>query len=294
VNGYLPGILAILSGVAVAVAGELISEEVRDRLDQTPRAILRLAARRLDPGQRVTVYRDEWEPELTYILKGTEARPVTRLIAGTWYALGILVNTRRIARHLHRPAPGQPDPAAAEAPEPWAGHVSLQAPRLASPGLIHIAGPLNLVASPTLSVRLTARPEHAPDEYLPDAQGLIDYLMSDLRLMGTGEGVPARLLDAGPRRGTGLLLYTTGYVLTAFVTKHGDAYTIAAVRPIDDRDSAHLARGALRLRPTTWSYYPELVSLPRRGDSRWSMISAEWGHLRPGGPAAPGDIRIGL
>ena len=82
--------------------------------------------------------------------------------------------------------------------------------------------------------------------------------MPDLRLMGTGEGVPARLLKTAPGRGTGLLLYTTGYVLTAFETSHGDAYRIAAVRPIDDRDSAPLARGALRLRPTTWSYYPIL------------------------------------
>jgi hypothetical protein len=115
VNGYLAGFLAILSGIAIAVVGELVSEEIRDRLDQVPRAILRLAARWLDPGQRAAVYRDEWEPELIYILKGTEARPVTRLITGTWYGLGILASTRRIARHLHRPAPGQPDLAAADA-----------------------------------------------------------------------------------------------------------------------------------------------------------------------------------
>jgi hypothetical protein len=114
VNGYLAGLLAIMSGIAIAIVGELLSDEVRARLDQVPRGILRLAARWLDPGQRATVYRDEWEPELVYILKGAEARPVTRLITGTRYALGILINTRRIARHLHRPAPEQPDLAAAD------------------------------------------------------------------------------------------------------------------------------------------------------------------------------------
>lgn len=114
-NGYLAGFLAVVSGIAVAAAGEFISEEIRDRLDQLPRGILRLAARWLDPGQRATVYRDEWEPELVYILKGAEARPVTRLITGTWYALGILINTRRIVHHLHRPAPEQPDLTAADA-----------------------------------------------------------------------------------------------------------------------------------------------------------------------------------
>jgi len=124
VNGYLAGFLAILSGIAVAVVGELLSEEIRDRLDQVPRAILRFATRWLGPDQRMTVYRDEWEPELIYILKGAEARPVTRLITGIRYALGILINTRRIARHLHRPAPGRPELAAAGAPGAMAGHRS--------------------------------------------------------------------------------------------------------------------------------------------------------------------------
>jgi hypothetical protein len=41
---------------------------------------------------------------LTYILKGDEARPITRLIKGTHYALGILVSARRITGHLHREA----------------------------------------------------------------------------------------------------------------------------------------------------------------------------------------------
>ncbi len=286
-NAYLAGLLAIVSGIAIAAVGELISEEIRDRLDQVPRGILRLAARRLDPGRRATVYRDEWEPELIYILRGTEARPVTRLITGSRYALGVLVNARRIARHLHRPAPAQP--AAADAPEPSAVHVGVLNPRLASPGLVDIAGPLNLVASPSLYGRMTARWDHAGDGQLPDVQRLIDYLVCDLRLMSTGEGVPARLLKTAPGRGKALLLYTSGYVLTAFETRHGDAYTIAAIRPIKDRDRPWLARDALRLRPTTWSYYSELLSLPRRGDSCWSLINAEWGHLHPSDAVAAGD-----
>ena len=88
--------------------GDMVSEEIRDRLDRLPYAILRLAARRPSPGQCITVYEDEWLPELTYILKGDEARPVTRPVHGTRYAIGILASTRRIARHLDRPLPGQP------------------------------------------------------------------------------------------------------------------------------------------------------------------------------------------
>jgi hypothetical protein len=74
------GILSsIVGGLILAVFGEMVSQEVRDRLDHLPHAILRLAARWLDPAQRAAIYDDEWMPELAYILKGDEARPVTRL-----------------------------------------------------------------------------------------------------------------------------------------------------------------------------------------------------------------------
>jgi hypothetical protein len=105
VIGFLWAVVAFLGGLGMTALGDMVSEEVRDRLDHLPHAILHLAARRLNPGQRVTVYADEWLPELTYILKGDEARPVTRLVKGTLYALGILVSTRRITSHLHREAP---------------------------------------------------------------------------------------------------------------------------------------------------------------------------------------------
>jgi len=61
-NGYLVGLVTFLVGLATAASGELLSEEIRDRLDQVPHAVLRLAARRLDPVERATVYDDEWLP----------------------------------------------------------------------------------------------------------------------------------------------------------------------------------------------------------------------------------------
>lgn len=97
-TGCLLAALSILVGLAMTALGDMASEEIRDRLDHLPHVILRLAAHRLTPAQRSTIYHDEWVPELTYILKGAEARPIT----GTRYALGILANARRIARHLRR------------------------------------------------------------------------------------------------------------------------------------------------------------------------------------------------
>jgi hypothetical protein len=107
VTTMLAVVLGIAGGLAMTALGDMVSEEVRDRLDHLPQAVLRLAGRRVDPAKRKATYNDEWLPELTYILKGEESRPVTRLFVGTRYALGILISARRIARHLSRPAPGQ-------------------------------------------------------------------------------------------------------------------------------------------------------------------------------------------
>jgi len=98
---------SIVTFIVMAALGDMVSQEVRDRLDHLPHAILRLAAKRLDPGHRAVMYEDEWMPELTYILKGDEARPVTRLYHGTCFALGIYASAGKIACQAARPALGQ-------------------------------------------------------------------------------------------------------------------------------------------------------------------------------------------
>jgi hypothetical protein len=102
--------LLFLGSVLIAVLGELINEEVRGWIDYLPRVILRLAARRLDPAGKITIYEDEWLPELTCILRGAEARPISRVILGVKYSAVLLVKAERIASHLHRtmPDPAQP------------------------------------------------------------------------------------------------------------------------------------------------------------------------------------------
>ncbi len=94
--------LILLGGTVTTVFGELVNEEIRGWLDYLPRAILRLAARRLDPVGKVAIYEDEWLPELIFILRGAEARPISRLIIGVKFSVGLLIQARRIARHLHR------------------------------------------------------------------------------------------------------------------------------------------------------------------------------------------------
>ncbi len=115
-TGYLWAALGTFGGVILTVLSDMASAEVRDRLDHLPHAILRLASHRIAPDLRTTAYNDEWLPELTYILRGAETRPITRLIAGIRYALGIFFAARRISHQLARPLQ-QPTPTL-KAPDP--------------------------------------------------------------------------------------------------------------------------------------------------------------------------------
>ena len=89
----------IISALLLALAG-LISDEVRGWLELAPRAILRLAAMRLPADQREAIYNQEWLPEVIFILRKADGRPITRLIIGTWYAASMIRSAGRIARSL--------------------------------------------------------------------------------------------------------------------------------------------------------------------------------------------------
>lgn len=99
-NGYLLTALAFMGGVAVIVAGELVNDEVRGWLDMLPQAVLRLAATRLTPLHQVIVYEDIWLPDLAYILKGKESRPITRLFTGMRFSLSLLATAPRTSGRL--------------------------------------------------------------------------------------------------------------------------------------------------------------------------------------------------
>ena len=101
-TGYVLASLIFLGGIITATVGELVNEEIRGWLDCLPQVILRLAASRLDPAGKITIYEDEWLPELACILRGAEARPISRLIIGVKFSAGLLITAKRIARHLHR------------------------------------------------------------------------------------------------------------------------------------------------------------------------------------------------
>jgi lipopolysaccharide/colanic/teichoic acid biosynthesis glycosyltransferase len=94
---------AVLMGttgaLVTAVVGDLVSEEVRTRLERLPAALIRLAGGWLPANVRHE-WTDEWLAELAYILRGTESLPISRLIRGTRFAADLLLGARTIGREL--------------------------------------------------------------------------------------------------------------------------------------------------------------------------------------------------
>jgi hypothetical protein len=95
--------LSLVGAVLVAALGELVSDEIRARLDLVPFALLAAAARRLPADQRADMYDQAWLPELHHILRGHEAVPITRLVHGSHYAIGLWFAAPAIGRALGEP-----------------------------------------------------------------------------------------------------------------------------------------------------------------------------------------------
>jgi hypothetical protein len=102
---YILG-LAVL--VVVAAVGELVSNEIRARLDRIPLAVLAAAARRLPKEQRAELYGQAWLPELRYILQGDESMPITRLVHGMRYALRLWFSAPKISCEINGDAARKP------------------------------------------------------------------------------------------------------------------------------------------------------------------------------------------
>ncbi len=100
--------LSLALAVLVAALGELVSDEIRARLDRVPFALLAVAARRLPANQRAELHEQAWLPELHHILRGDQAMPITRLIHGTRFAAGLWLAAVQISRELEQ-APEQQD-----------------------------------------------------------------------------------------------------------------------------------------------------------------------------------------
>jgi hypothetical protein len=91
---------AVLLAVLAAALLELLKDEVRGQIERIPYGLLRLARARVPAELRESLYDREWLPELRHILEGADRLPLTCLLRGIRYALGILGAARVIADEL--------------------------------------------------------------------------------------------------------------------------------------------------------------------------------------------------
>lgn len=68
---------------------DMFKEEVRTRLTELPYIVLRIVALRIPRPERSDVL-TEWRAELDFILSETDGLPITRLLRGVGYSLGLL------------------------------------------------------------------------------------------------------------------------------------------------------------------------------------------------------------
>jgi DNA-binding transcriptional MerR regulator len=97
----------------------MCQKEIETRIGRVPNAVIRLAASRLPREARDDVA-DEWRAELDFILCNTEGLPITRLLRGMHYAIGLLRVPPGTARELS----GGDETLAGEYGSPAATHVA--------------------------------------------------------------------------------------------------------------------------------------------------------------------------
>lgn len=86
-------------GLFVAAVSGMVQIEIRTRLGRVPYALIRLAVLRVPQDLRAELG-DEWRSELAAILKAAEDVPVTALVNGVWFALGLLFRGRSLPEQV--------------------------------------------------------------------------------------------------------------------------------------------------------------------------------------------------
>lgn len=96
-----PAIGAVAIVVAKAFIGDMVQEEARTRLHRIPFALIRMAITQV-PRELRDDLAAEWTAELAFVLSGTEGLPVTGLVRGIRYSVGLLLAALAITDGLER------------------------------------------------------------------------------------------------------------------------------------------------------------------------------------------------
>ena len=100
----LMGLILVLVRDAIS---EMVQEELATRLSRLPYYLLRLAALAVGRNSRAEIC-EEWEAELSFVLRDYDGLPVTRLLRGISYSAGffrMMPRAGRVANRLLYPEP---------------------------------------------------------------------------------------------------------------------------------------------------------------------------------------------
>lgn len=105
---------------------------------------------------------------------------------------------------------------------------------------------------------------------------------ADLNTLTAAGGVPVTLAKPVPgKTDWSVLVHTRHYMIRLFLTKRGDAYSIASISPLRLREHQQLAEGGyLLLRPARWVVVDSVIEIPWGTETGWDMLTREWGANR--------------
>jgi AAA domain len=150
---------------------------------------------------------------------------------------------------------------------------------------VDLPGPLVLVPDSKLD---TAIRQHRDKAWLPAS---VEDLVKDLNTRP--DGIAATLAEPKADDGNwSMLVYGRTYVARLYVSKRGDAYLVASVRPLWMTDHKNLVNGHLMLRLRGWRLAYELRRVPDGVNAHWPTIARAWQDLLTEQAARQGAPRL--
>ncbi|MEO3746547.1 DEAD/DEAH box helicase family protein [Plantactinospora sp. B5E13] len=140
---------------------------------------------------------------------------------------------------------------------------------------VPLPGPVAVIPSPKAAQKLAVQQRRSGNRGggPGDVAGLTDVVAEIDRLSRAGT-LPARVEGDDPQR---LVVYTSRHMVSLYLTRRGDAYSLGHLTPLNFRDQERLLRGALLLHcPAGWWAYHQVRDVPPGWSGHWPAIAGAW------------------
>ncbi|MEE6258064.1 AAA domain-containing protein [Plantactinospora sonchi] len=137
-----------------------------------------------------------------------------------------------------------------------------------------LPGPVAVIPSAKAAQKLAAQQRRAGVAGgHGDVTGLADVVAEIDRLSRAGS-LPARVEGDDPQR---LVVYTSRHMVSLYLTRRGDAYSLGHLAPLNFRDQERLLRAAVLVHcPAGWWAYHQVRDVPPGWSGHWASIARAW------------------